>query len=446
MKRDYEKRIKKGYQEIDFCLDVVPSPIITISEGKNANKKVFITTQYLEMAETSNIMLGKNKYQTVLENTEYLSLKEVKKAIKSLLTFENGEEIYTRDTKERIAPEEVTERIIQNLKSRGELLIGTKNKKIRNQNTAKIFVKGMNQTDFIKKGILMLGNKGIELPCGEYINRDALEESLYDFIILKPKRKPLLKRKKSKKKWHLWPMALAGTMIASMGFNAPHSKKIEEEKNKSSNFQEQVIEYTKEVPILENEEQMKERVLSQIEIGKSIDVKSGTTYYAASDYQYGGDNKKGMIGAKIRPETEYTVSEFSIINEGVIQKTETQIGQNLYETIQDCETEYAPNNENTDYMLHLSSPETGWINVNEIIDLENEQPKILETQLITEKEYLKELKIKLLKYKQEQNINWNLNQREKKKGFLIGALGVLTSIALNTKTNTKKLLRKKKES
>lgn len=489
MKRDYKKRIKKGYKEIDLCIDLISNYTITIEEEeKNANKRVFINDKYGKIIRTSNIFLGKNIYEHQLKNTEYLPLKEIKKELKKIFTFENGEEIYTRNTKEGITSEEAIQRIIQNLKNSGELLIGTQNKNIRNQNTAKLYIKGTNQTHFIKKGVLMLGNKGIELPCGEYISRDELEKALYDFIVLKPKRKPLLKRrKKHKKKWHLWPMALAGTIIASMGINVSNNEADEEISTKCYEYTAKEI---KKEPILETPQETAERVLSQFEIGQKINIKTGTEYHTSSDYQYVKEDSKGVIGSDLRPEGDYKLEKISVIEDGCILKTEDIEGENLYNVLNNTSNEYMTNYENMECVFHLTSPETGWIDAKSILDASDFVPEEIGMKTMVGKEYSgvienfdgtitledtentitlenvtmenlmqnggiiegndhQEYQINLRESNEHQQIendaqkvNWTLKNIQTKKAFLIGALGILTSVSQSRKEIKKKVLKK----
>lgn len=490
MKEEIQKLKEKGLEPEKISLNFQSISKISLeNQAGRKDKKVYIIDKYFNRIRTSNIMLGKNKQQVELENTIYVPLKEVKKALHEKLDTELSQKkrIICLKTKKPKNREDLEKEIIQKLKNSGEILIGNKSDKIKNQNSAKLFIKGKNQKEFLKKGIFMLGNKGLELPCGEYVNQRELEKALKEYIILNRKEKHLFSKVKKtvKKKWHFWPLAVAGSLIAAMGLNITLPKIKKEEKNIKIVYEDYEIKSFKETPIYETREEALNRVLDQYAVGQTISVKAGTPYYSSSDYKFGGEKKSGIIGSDIRPEGEYKIEGFSIIKDGEILKTENKNNQSIVDAIQEEKLE------DLDISIHLTSPETGWSNLENLMENEDLTPKKIDTEIVEDQIFHQTLKdsedtivlntkkgqvklnnidvpnlnqtdgmikgsdnqfyqVNLLRSYEENatitnltaehlSINW---EPQTKKSFLIGALGLLSTLKINRQRKKQKTLRK----
>ena len=68
------------------------------------------------------------------------------------------------------------------MKDSSVIKLGEKNSKIKNQDSRTVYIKGTGIKNFKRAGILMLGNKGFKLPCGEYILEEELQKALEEYV------------------------------------------------------------------------------------------------------------------------------------------------------------------------------------------------------------------------------------------------------------------------
>lgn len=152
-----------------------------IKSGRK-DKSTFITEGDLSM-RSSNIMLGSDNKN--LQDGVYVNAEEVKNALLNYLN-KSGENklIKSKKTGKKVTNNEIMEEVFKSLKKISSLKLGEKNYKIKNQDTRTIFIKENDSRFYKKSGILMLGNKGFKLPCGEYILEEELQKALEEYILI----------------------------------------------------------------------------------------------------------------------------------------------------------------------------------------------------------------------------------------------------------------------
>lgn len=397
---------KKRIEEIDFCLDLSNCNKIMLSTEKQKNdKRVDIIDPFGRNVRTSNILLGKNKYNILLEDGEYIPLKEIKNSLKKF--FDNPtRKIVCKGTKKVVSSKEASEKIIKMLKNSGEILVGTKHSKIKNQNTAKVYVKGKGHSSFIKKGVFLLGNKGIELSCGEYINTKELDEILNEFTILENSKGCSFPFFKNKRRLKLGIYFLISAMLASVGIFIGKGEKNSQKKY--AFYQNYNMSFTEDEPIMETEEEIIKRVTSQFQIGSKIEIKEGIKYYSSSDYMYNNKSISETIGNEIRSEGQYEINRLAILEGQTIISTSNEPGNTFYDQIKD-NLDNEEDLESFDYRIHLTSPETGWVNIQDLLDEKELTSKQIGNKVVIEKEYkpinknlsIREQKVQLLRLKRQ---------------------------------------------
>lgn len=150
------------------------------------DKSTFITEGDLSM-KSSNIMLGNDNKN--LQDGVYVNEDEIKNALSKYLN-ESGENkvIKSKKTGRKVSVDEILEKTFKCLKNSSVIKLGEKNSKIKNQDSRTVYIKGTGIKNFKRAGILMLGNKGFKLPCGEYILEEELQNALKEYVFSNEKK------------------------------------------------------------------------------------------------------------------------------------------------------------------------------------------------------------------------------------------------------------------
>ena len=150
------------------------------------DKSTFITEGDLSM-RSSNIMLGNDNKN--LQDGVYVNEDEIKNALSKYLN-ESGENkvIKSKKTGRKVSVDEILEKTFKCLKDSSVIKLGEKNSKIKNQDSRTVYIKGTGIKNFKRAGILMLGNKGFKLPCGEYILEEELQKALEEYVFSNEKK------------------------------------------------------------------------------------------------------------------------------------------------------------------------------------------------------------------------------------------------------------------
>ena len=175
-------------EELDFNyndgskISLYENPIRT---GRK-DKSTFITEGDLSM-RSSNIMLGNDNKN--LQDGVYVNEDEIKNALSKYLNESSENKVIkSKKTGRKVSVDEILEKTFKCLKDSSSIKLGEKNDKIKNQDSRTVYIKGTGIKNFKRAGILMLGNKGFKLPCGEYILEEELQKALEEYVFSNEKK------------------------------------------------------------------------------------------------------------------------------------------------------------------------------------------------------------------------------------------------------------------
>ncbi len=150
------------------------------------DKSTFITEGDLSM-RSSNIMLGNDNKN--LQDGVYVNEDEIKNALSKYLNESSENKVIkSKKTGRKVSVDEILEKTFKCLKNSSVIKLGEKNSKIKNQDSRTVYIKGTGIKNFKRAGILMLGNKGFKLPCGEYILEEELQNALKEYVFSNEKK------------------------------------------------------------------------------------------------------------------------------------------------------------------------------------------------------------------------------------------------------------------
>lgn len=150
------------------------------------DKSTFITEGDLSM-KSSNIMLGNDNKN--LQDGVYVNEDEIKNALSKYLNESSENKVIkSKKTGRKVSVDEILEKTFKFLKDSSVIKLGEKNSKIKNQDSRTVYIKGTGIKNFKRAGILMLGNKGFKLPCGEYILEEELQNALKEYVFSNEKK------------------------------------------------------------------------------------------------------------------------------------------------------------------------------------------------------------------------------------------------------------------
>lgn len=428
---EYERLKAEGYteEEIKVALDSLSQ--LSISQEplgeKRDDRGVVATDASGVTMKTSSIMMGYNKQNIQLENGEYVSYEEFRTALMESMAKDEQNTVYVcKKTGKKVDSSLLSEEMLQQIISETTSLRLSETDKITNQTAAKIEINEPKLKKIFSKGILMLGNIGLKLPNGEYVNAKEIEKALEDYIKLSPEKitittKPSVKVidhyevEDRKTEYRRSDLYLKSKYNISDEGNIHEDDIIAEEHiiNENDNkFEEvfyKVIKRYKKVVSKEflalvaaimlflsmlkinnvsviNEKIENNSVIpysisriaeanenylnSMIEFstGEKVELENGTEFYASSDHAYGGDATKGIIGEGIRSEGEYTAEFFSFLHNGNIIAVQMNNNEDLQENMERVAKENNVSIDEIEVHVHFGGPVCGWVNFDDIVN------------------------------------------------------------------------------
>lgn len=406
----YEELVKKGYIETGtFVIKVDDITKLNLSqeEVKNSfasqkereDKAVVVVDKYGRAKKVSSIMFGYNKKNIKLADGSFANSEELLEAIKREINSQNKGTIIVNKKGKVLDPEQLLKLVAE---AKGKVMIGEKAPQITNQDSRYWSIQGAKNTTEYKKGVVFLGNNGIDLNSGDYISVSELMTALNEYMIMEPKSKEetnvqkekqesLIYRvkRKYKNKLSKWLVILASLAILLSGIKTMNNTKLvdlpeNEEKQIVQmieadqlfyNFYQLDVDYTEQMI-----KEAQKRVISSLKMGDEVQLEDGDTLYENSYLQ----GKETVIGKGLRQAGNYQVSGVSIISDGKIinKKVDLSIENPGFEIgafINDVITENNLEEEKTDIRVHIGNNEnltrTGWIDISDLIkvDLEDEQ-------------------------------------------------------------------------
>lgn len=384
------------------------------------DKSTFITEGDLSM-RSSNIMLGNDNKN--LQDGVYVNEDEIKNALSKYLNESSENKVIkSKKTGRKVSVDEILEKTFKCLKNSSVIKLGEKNSKIKNQDSRTVYIKGTGIKKFKRAGILMLGNKGFKLPCGEYILEEELQNALKEYVFsnekedekpksseeffkhlegeeitLKPSDVKVLdidekniknqnneekkddipnldnlvskkhKVKRKNKKFLGTALLLASTVafLSTLGVTGGNIK----QKKIVTKSIEYTVQNYEEKEIKETYKELSDRVAGSLVIGNDSYFPEGVDYHESSDYDFGGRNNNDTIGNKLREEGNYNVDYFSILKDGKIVYVERNNGKNLNETINKVSKALNCNEEKLQARIHFGGEKvTGWTDFDDYKD------------------------------------------------------------------------------
>lgn len=395
MKSEYERLKAEGYSEEQInaallgnsaAINIFDSPM----GSKRSDKGINVVNGNFSK-RSSNIMLGYDRDGLKLENGDYVLLKEIQDALNVVLsTNEENKKIVCLRNGKVVKPEKAVQDIESMVKQAAVIRLDGKSDKITNQDSQKISLKGAQKVEYVRKGLAMLGNDGIRLPNGEYVQAVEVQKALKDYVFLKaPEPIPNVKKKvvlRSKTKWRSWPILLAAVMlIISMIGITPSKTVVDKVVEQCSSLEFQLDSY-RNVDVLENAEEVAARVQSEFEIGKPATVNEGVTYHESSDFDFGGASKYGTFGNGLRDAGSYTTDLFSIIYNGNIVKVSNLAGANLWDVVSNTAKELGVEASDLVVRVHLGGPVSGWVDITDLVDENDLTPQVIAEKTVIDEQ------------------------------------------------------------
>lgn len=413
---EYERLIKEGYIEagtLVIHVDDITKLELSQEEvkpdlqqqGIRQDKSVVVIDKQGRMKKVSSLMFGYNKNNIQLADGSFANADDLLSAMKEAINNLDAGTIVV-NKKGKVLDLQGLIRLVE--ETAGKVKIGERATKVTNQDSRYWSVEGAQSDIEHKKGIVFLGNDGIDLKSGDYISIDELLTALNEYMIMKPvqkpveptnpkpeKSEPLIVRviRKYKNNLSRWLILLAALLMVLSGIRI------------KDNIQtiEVPVEYQEQIVQIINREQLdyningmeveftyesildaQKRIVSDLKIGDEVSLQNGDTLYATSELA--GSNV--IIGNGLRKAGNYQISGVSIVYEGrmyawhvdpSINNPGLEIGNFINDTI----TKYNLDLSKVDIRLHLGNStnytRTGWIDISKLI-----KEDTIEQQVISE--------------------------------------------------------------
>ena len=149
-------------------------------EDKNIN----ITDAKGNTIRTSSMMFGYNKSGIVLRDGVFVNEEDLVNAIMDAINRIEDGEVIVRKTGEKVNEEALKSIISTVKKASGSIVISDKETNVKNQDSRYWGVTN-EQGEVKSKGVAFLGNNGLELESGEYVNFEEVQSAVNIFLGLK---------------------------------------------------------------------------------------------------------------------------------------------------------------------------------------------------------------------------------------------------------------------
>lgn len=185
--------IKKGYDlrgpiQVDTS-ELTKMGITTesINDTPREDKSVTVSSNG-GSKRVSSMMFGYNKAKIKLKDGSFANTDELIAAMEDAVSKQEEGTLIINEKGETLTPEQMRELMAFVAEAAGKVIIGEQSEKITNQTAPKWGVQGPSGKVH-SKGAVFLGNGGIQLPSGEYVSVEELEQALSEYMILVPKKK-----------------------------------------------------------------------------------------------------------------------------------------------------------------------------------------------------------------------------------------------------------------
>lgn len=413
---EYERLKRAGMTEEEIAL-TTPLEQIVLNDaplGKDRFDKGVTVQSEEQSKRTSSIMMGYNQQKVDLKNGAYISLDEVMNSLNSYLK-EHGENktIISKRTGKKVSQGDLMKQVRDLVRKGSTLLLGGPSLKITNQDSRTISVKGAGKKEYLKKGLLMLGQSQFQLPSGEYISKEELDQALSAYTLVKPDVKkvpqetPSLETsyetsrdfipretptrhrvvKRVRKKWKLWPVITSAVMLALSAMGMKPSEEVINQITEKVSKMEFTVDAMTQEDVLETEAEALQRAASDFEIGGLQDVKSGVSYYESSDYDMGGANLSGTFGEGLRDVGKYEITKISVFDGTNRIRDVEEKGIRLDQLLEEISKQVGvPANELT-VRVHLGGPVSGWVDITDLLSEQELTPQKVGERTVLDEQY-----------------------------------------------------------
>lgn len=412
---EYEKLTEDGYTKegnINLQTDNLTTMTTTteaVSQDNNnarQDKTVIVNDRENHTKRVSSIMMGYNKAGIQLKDGEFVNADELLVALEQAVSSLEAGTIIINKKGEPLTEEKIQELFELAAEAAGKIVIKEQNQNITNQDANNWSVVSTDGREF-KKGVVFLGNDGIQLTQGEYISKEEFLKALQEYMILKPpqetippieetekeekeqkeNKKTLRVTKKYKNKASAWLAlsALLITLLLSLNIADKYVNIIE-------TFQKHTIEYQIDLESLTEEEMQNliNQEINNLTLGETVEVKDGDEFYITSQTKDGESKTIGKEFSKEGKEAgQYKITGFSIVdkNGNVIAYIEDfnalLSAPNLGDFIKEvCEKNNLQHSD-IEAIVHLGNNKDntrlGWINVKKLIDSNDITQEMIES-------------------------------------------------------------------
>lgn len=311
------------------------------TEKPRYDKTVVIQTPEGQTKKVSSIMMGYNKQGIHLADGSFVSSDELLTAMKRAVSSLEKGSIVVNQKGQYLYPEALLELVGE---ASGKLIVGDRFSKVVNQDSRKWSIQG-SEGKKVDKGVVFLGNSGLQLESGEYVSSEEFLRALSGYVIMKPKTTVLppkqpprkedgqvtatpqvvrVSRKYTNKASKILAL-LAATLVLTSGFRmADNVKEIQ----LPVNIQKEITTIVEEQQLVyqidgyeytyESETGAIERAISEVTMGGTLSTREGQSLNTNS--LLSGVSK--TFGVEFDKEGkqagDYRVTGFSIVHDGKI--------------------------------------------------------------------------------------------------------------------------------
>ncbi len=385
---------QENYNVQDANIQVPENDISKIellqSEKADNQMNSFIRDKNGNGMKSSNVILKKD---SPMKDGDYLNSGEVVDALEDYLGEDKPNQmVVCKRNGKQISKEELQQKLLSILEKSGGIVVRGRNENITNQNSAKYHLYGEEP----KNRTFFLGNKGIELPSGHYIQKEELQNALAQYMVVEKKketqpvvnttsntnrpqqqtqqpeeqkneRHAVVARKKSKvnlKALAAAALIAAGLWLSGLGVD----KKV----SNAANYTVSPIEYVQVV------EDTNKDVMDSLTTGSPIDVQNNIEYFHESDQ---ATNIYGTFGGELRPAGTYNLDHVAVLHNNQILDVAYEEGVNVNDFINKVSGQYGIDKDDLNVMFHLGGPVSGWTKMDDIMSKYGEPAQVVHTEI-----------------------------------------------------------------
>ena len=177
---------KKYFIDDIFSLDDLDTTKVEVSttslgQNKRLDKDIVVTDKMGQTKRVSSIMMGYNKKGINLSDGTFVNSDDLLSYMYECVNRLDEGEYIVNDKGIYLDPQGLLELAYD---TAGKITYGERNTKITNQDSRDMSVLGPDK-EMVSKGISFIGNDGLRLESGDYVNFDACVEALSEYFIVK---------------------------------------------------------------------------------------------------------------------------------------------------------------------------------------------------------------------------------------------------------------------